>query len=95
MTSITFGIGFGMMPNAAFYAINADLAHDRAGTSLGIMDCAFAAAGILAPLLTGWLSGISGNFSAAISLMIGLTLSSGLAIIIFQHPDDMLKRRPS
>jgi ACS family hexuronate transporter-like MFS transporter len=95
MISITLGIGFGMMPNAAFYAINADLAHDRAGTSLGIMDCAFAAAGILAPLLTGWLSGITGNFSAAISLMIGLTLSSALAIIIFQHPDDMLKRRPS
>jgi ACS family hexuronate transporter-like MFS transporter len=95
MTSITLGVGFGMMPNAAFYAINADLAHDRAGTSLGIMDCAFAAAGILAPLLTGMLSGITGNFSAAISLMIGLTLSSALAIIIFQHPDDMLKRRPS
>jgi ACS family hexuronate transporter-like MFS transporter len=95
MTSITLGVGFGMMPNAAFYAINADLAHDRAGTSLGIMDCAFAAAGILAPLLTGMLSGITGNFSAAISLMIGLTLSSSLAIIIFQHPDDMLKRRPS
>ena len=95
MTSITLGIGFGLMPNAAFYAINADLARDRAGTSLGIMDCAFAAAGILAPLLTGMLSGITGNFSAAISLMIGLTLSSALAIIIFQHPDDMLKRRPS
>lgn len=95
LTSISLGIGFGMMPNAAFYALNTDLAHDRAGTSLGIMDCAFATAGILAPLLTGWLSGITGNFSAAISLLIGLTLSSALAIIIFQHPDDMLKRRPS
>lgn len=88
MSSITLGVGFGMMPNAAFYAINADLARDRAGTSLGIMDCMFAAAGILAPLLTGILSGVTGNFSAAISLMIGLTLSSALAIIIFQHPDE-------
>lgn len=53
LLSISLGIGFGMMPNAAFYAINADLAHDRAATSLGIMDCGFALAGILAPLLTG------------------------------------------
>lgn len=93
MISITLGVGFGMMPNAAFYAINQDLAHDRAGTSLGIMDCAFAAAGILAPLVTGWLSGVTGNFSAAISLMIGLTLSSALAIFLFQHPDELLKNK--
>jgi nitrate/nitrite transporter NarK len=76
-----------MMPNAAFYAINADLARDRAGTSLGIMDCAFAAAGILAPLVTGLLSNLTGNFSVAILLMSGLTLSSALCIIIWQFTD--------
>lgn len=89
---ITLGIGFGMMPNAAFYAINADLARDRAGTSLGITDCAFAAAGILAPFLTGYLSELTGNFSAAIALMVGLTFSSALAIFLFQHPDRDLKK---
>lgn len=83
---ISLGIGFGLMPNAAFYAINADLAFDRAATSLGIMDAVFALAGIIAPLLTGWLAHISGNFSIAIALMIGLTLSSSLAIFFFQHP---------
>jgi MFS family permease len=84
---ISLGVGFGMMPNAAFYAINADLARDRAGTSLGIMDCAFAAAGILAPLVTGLLSNLTGNFSVAILLMSGLTLSSALCIIIWQFTD--------
>lgn len=84
LVGITLGVGFGMMPNAAFYALNADLARDRAGTSLGIMDCAFATAGIAAPLLTGMLSTMTGNFSAAISLMIGLTLTSALGIILFQ-----------
>lgn len=87
---ITLGLGIGLMPNAAFYAINTDLARDRAATSLGIMDCAFAAAGILAPLITGILSNWSGNFDAAIYLMIGLTVSSALAIILFQRPDKKL-----
>lgn len=90
---ISLAIGFGMMPNAAFYAINADLARDRAGTSLGIMDCSFAAAGIFAPILTGLLSTWSGNFNSAIYLMMGLTLSSALAILLFQHPDQELIKK--
>ncbi len=86
LISITLGVGFGMMPNAAFYAINADLAHDRVATSLGVMDCAFAAAGICAPLITGVLSNLTGNFTAAFSLLIGLSITSALAVILFQHP---------
>ncbi len=84
---ISLGVGFGLMPNAAFYAINADLAYDRAATSLGITDAAFASAGILAPFLTGWLANLTGNFFAPILLMIGLTLSSASVIVLFQHPD--------
>jgi nitrate/nitrite transporter NarK len=86
---ISLGVGFGLMPNAAFYAINADLARDRAGTSLGIMDCAFALAGILAPLLTGWLSNVTGNFSVAFTLLILLTFSAALVILLFQRPDEV------
>lgn len=86
--SITLGVGFGMMPNAAFYAINADLARDRVATSLGVMDCAFAAAGICAPFLTGMLSNLTGNFTGAFTLLISLTISSALAVIFFQHPGD-------
>ncbi len=84
---ISLGVGFGLMPNAVFYSLNIDLAKDRAATSLGIMDCFFSAAGILAPWVTGWLNHITGNFTAAIFLMMILTLSSVLAIVIFQHPD--------
>ncbi len=88
---ISFGVGFGMMPNAAFYALNSDLAHDRAATSLGIMDCSFALAGILAPLLTGWLATLTGNFTAAVSLLIVLTFTSALLVVLFQHPDRAFK----
>jgi MFS transporter, ACS family, hexuronate transporter len=85
---ISLGIGFGLMPNAAFYAINADLARERAATSLGIMDSGFALAGILAPSITGWLANITGNFNAAIGLLIVLTFTSAIAVILWQHPDE-------
>ena len=87
MIAISLGVGFGMMPNSAFYALHADLAHDRAGTSLGLMTGGFALAGILAPLITGWLTHLTGNFNAAFGLLIVLTLSSALAILLWQHPD--------
>jgi len=87
LISISLGVGFGMMPNAAFYAINADLARDRAATSLGVMDCGFALAGILAPFITGWVANTTGNFQAAFAILIGLTVTSALAIVLFQYPD--------
>lgn len=89
---LSLGIGFGMMPNSVFYALNSDLAGDRAATSLGLMDCFLAAAGIMAPSLTGTLVTATGNFNTAIWLMIGFTLTSVLGIIIFQHPDRDMKR---
>jgi len=81
---ISLGVGFGLMPNAAFYAINADLAFDKAATSLGVMDAFFALAGIIAPALTGWLTHFSGNFSSAFILVMLLTFSSSLLIVIYQ-----------
>lgn len=84
---LSLGLGFGMMPNAALYAINGDLAHDRAATSLGIMICCSSVASILSPFLTGWLSHLTGNFVAAISLLVGFSFSSALIVFLFQHPD--------
>lgn len=84
---ISLGIGFGLMPNACFYALNCDLAKDRAATSLGLMDSFFALAGILAPALTGWLSDITHSFNAAFGLLIFFTLTSVVAVLVFQRPD--------
>ena len=90
--SLCLGLGFGLMPNSAFYALNCDLARDRAGTSLGIMDVSLALAGILAPLFTGQLAKDTGGFNCAFGLLIFFTLTSVLAILLFQRPDrDALK----
>jgi len=81
---LSLGVGFAFMPNAAFYAINSDLVPAQAATSLGIMLGCFGLGGIIAPALTGWLAKLSGNFNAAIYLMIGFILLAVLAIGIFQ-----------
>jgi MFS family permease len=86
ITMISLGMGLGMMPNAAFYALNCDIARDRAATSLGIMDCFFAAAGIAAPALTGILAQRTGSFAAAFGLLIALTLTSVAAVLLLQKP---------
>lgn len=87
ITMISLGIGLGLMPNAAFYAINTDLAKDRAATSLGVMDTFFAAAGILAPYVTGALEQKTGGFSAAFGVLVVLMVSSVVAVAFFQKPD--------
>jgi len=91
ITSISLGVGFGLMPNAAFYALNCDLAKDRAATSQGIMNCCFAMAGILAPAVTGILVHHTGTFRAPFGLLVVLSLMSVLGVVLFQKPDEHLK----
>jgi sugar phosphate permease len=86
---ISLGVGLGMMPNAAFYALNCDIARDRAGTSIGIMDCFFAAAGIAAPALTGIVAQVTGGFAAAFGLLIAFTILSVVAVLLLQKPDPL------
>ena len=84
---LSLGLGFGLGPSSCFYALNADIARDRASTSAGIMVASLAVAGIIAPVITGWLSNLSGNFNSAIYLMLGINLSAGLLVIFGQSPD--------
>lgn len=84
---ITLAVGLSMSTNSAYYAINVDVARERSGTALGVMDALFALAGYLAPTVTGWLVGGSGSFNTPFWLMFGLALSSVLIVILFHHPD--------
>lgn len=95
LTLMSLGLAFGLAGNSCFYAINSDLAKDRAATSLGLMDCFLAAAGILAPWLTGWLSVATGNFNSGILLMALFIFSSSLCVIFLQHPDRELAKLDS
>ena len=84
---ISLAVGLSMSANAAFYAVNVDVAKARSGTALGIMDTFFAISGFVAPLATGWLVELTQNFNGAFWLMSVLALSSVVVVILFHHPD--------
>lgn len=84
---ISLAVGLSMSSNAAFYAVNVDVAKERAGTAFGIMNVFFAISGFIAPLVTGWVVGATHGFNNAFWLMALLALSSVIVVILFHHPD--------
>jgi sugar phosphate permease len=84
---LSLGIGFGMMPQSAFFSINIDVAKEKAGSAQGITSSCLSLAGIIAPLATGWLVDLTGNYSTAFLLLSGLTVIAVLTVIFFLYPD--------
>ncbi len=85
MIFIALAVGFSMSANAAYYAVNIDIAKTRAGTALGIMDAVFALSGFIAPTLTGYIVSWSGHFEAVFWLLSILALSSTLLTLAFHN----------
>lgn len=88
---ISLAVALGMSANSAYYAINVDVARERSGTALGVMDALFALAAVIAPTVTGWLVERTGSFSVPFWLMAALSLSSVLVVLLFHHPDRAMK----
>lgn len=84
---LSLGLGFGMMPQPAFFSTNIDVAKERSGSSQGITSSCLSLAGILAPLLTGWLVDLTGNYQGAFLLLAGFTAIAVVTVILFHHPD--------
>lgn len=84
---LSLGLGFGLLPQPAFFSTNIDVAKERSGSSQGITSSCLSLGGILAPLLTGWLIDLTGNYQAAFLLLAGFTALAVITVIIFHHPD--------
>lgn len=84
---LSLGLGFGFMPQAAFFSVNIDVAKERAGTAQGITSSCLSLAGVIAPILTGWLLDITGTYQGAFLLMAGLSFVSVITVVLFHHPD--------
>lgn len=82
---ISLAIGFVMSANPSYYAVNIDIAKERAGSALGIMNALSAIAGFLAPTLTGVIISLTGYFETGFFLLVGLALSSVLVILVFHN----------
>lgn len=89
---VSLGLGFGLMPNAAYYSINCDLAKDRVATSQGLMTMFSSLASMGAPVLTGVLVDKFQSFAPAFALLIFFALSSVILVAFFQHPDQIVSK---
>lgn len=84
---LSLGLGFGLMPQPAFFSVNIDVAKERAGSSQGITSSCLSLAGIIAPLLTGWLIDLTHSYQGAFLLLAGFTFIGVVTVIFFHHPD--------
>lgn len=92
---LSLGLGFGLMPQPAFFSVNIDVAKERAGSAQGITSGCLAVAGIIAPVMTGWLIDLTGNFQGAFLLLAGLSGIAVITVILFHHPDREWQLRTS
>ncbi len=84
---LSLGLGFGQLPQPAFFSVNIDIAKERAGSAQGVTSSCLSLAGIIAPLMTGWLIDYTGNYKGAFLLLAGLTSIAVIVVILFHHPD--------
>ncbi len=84
---LSLGLGFGQLPQPAFFSVNIDIAKERAGSAQGVTSSCLSLAGIIAPLMTGWLIDYTGNYKGAFLLLAGLTSLAVIVVILFHHPD--------
>jgi sugar phosphate permease len=84
---LSLGLGFGMMPQPAFFSTNIDVAKERVGSAQGITSGCLALAGIIAPILTGVLVDLTGNYQGAFLLLAGFTLIAVVTVVLFHNPD--------
>lgn len=84
---LSLGLGFGMMPQPAFFSINIDVAKERAGSAQGITSSCLSLGGIIAPAFTGFIIDATGSYQGAFLLLAGFTGLAVLTVIFFHHPD--------
>jgi len=84
---LSLGLGFGLLPQPAFFSINVDVAKSASASSQGITSSCLSLAGILAPLLTGWLIDVTKSFQGAFLLLAGFTVLAVVTVDFFHHPD--------
>jgi type II secretory pathway component PulF len=80
------------MTTPVFYAVNYDLAQERAAASIGIKHVLYSVSGIIAPSITAIVLEKSGNFSAVFWLMIGLNVFASIVLFLFQKPKENLEQ---
>jgi len=80
---VCLGVAFFLLEltNPVLWSIPMDIAPNHAGTASGLMNTGFGVAGIVSPLVFGFLIDVTGSFVASFALSAALLVVGGLAAL--------------
>lgn len=81
LTSISLGVGFGFITGGIWWVASIDASPSQPGTAAGFADACFAAAGIVAPSVMGFIVTATGSYNGGFIVMAGLCLTASLAML--------------
>ncbi|SFS94310.1 MFS transporter [Saccharopolyspora flava] len=82
LISISAGVGFGFITGGIWWVASIDAAPDQPGSAAGFADAAFAAAGIVAPSVMGFIVSSTGSFTSGFVVMAGLAVVGALLMLL-------------
>jgi MFS family permease len=89
-TCALFFLGFAISP---IWTATMDIAPDYAGSASALMNAAGAVAGIISPLMFGWILDQTGNWTAPFVVSLGLLLA-GAVMTLWFRPDRQISALP-
>lgn len=85
---ISLGIGFGFVTAGFWWVASIETSPDQPGFAAGLVDAAFAASGILAPIVMGYVVEYTGNFDGGFVAMLLVAIVGSLAMVVFTRGVD-------
>lgn len=88
MIFISLGIGFGFVTAGFWWVASIETSPDQPGFAAGLVDAAFAASGIFAPIVMGYVVEYTGNFDGGFVAMLIVAIAGSLTMVVFTRSVD-------
>lgn len=85
---ISLGVGFGFVTAGFWWVASIETSPDQPGFAAGLVDAAFAAAGIVAPIVMGYVVEYTGNFNGGFLTMLLVAVAGALVMLVFTREVD-------
>lgn len=85
---ISLGIGFGFVTAGFWWVASIETSPDQPGFAAGLVDAAFAAAGIVAPIVMGYVVQYTGNFDGGFFSMLIVAVIGAVVMMVFSREVD-------
>lgn len=80
---ISLGIGFGFVTGGFWWVASIETSPEQPGFAAGVIDASFAASGILAPIIMGYVVQFTGSFSDGFIVTMAFATAGALVMVLF------------